>query len=76
MKYLVLLLVLVVAFGFWKSRRNLAQPSRPHPPSPPPPQDLLARAHSDLHLPRPRPPAQYDAHYSCAPPLRSGPPPR
>ena len=34
MKYLVLLLVLVVAFGFWKSRRNLAQPSRPHQPSP------------------------------------------
>ena len=73
MKYLVLLLVLVVAFGFWKSRRNLAQPSRPHQPSPPTPQDMVACAHCGLHLPRTDAIVQYGAHYCCADLLRAGP---
>ena len=47
MKYLVLLLVLVVAFGFWKAAATFAPPSRPHQPAPTP-QDMVACAHCGL----------------------------
>ena len=71
MKYLVLLLVLVVAFGFWKSRRNLAQPSRP--PTQPPPSRHGGVCALGLHLPRTDAIVQYGAHYCCADHLRAGP---
>ncbi len=55
MKYLVLLAVLAVVLGVWRSRQpksdTPAQPAAP-PHTPPPPQDMVACAHCRLHLPR------------------------
>ncbi len=55
MKYVVLLLVLAVVYGVWRSQnRPSAPPRRPSPPRPPlpPPQDMVACQHCGLHLPR------------------------
>ncbi len=54
MKYLVLLAVLAIAYGMWRSKH------RPPPPTPqsgrrpssPAVQDMVACAHCGLHLPR------------------------
>lgn len=52
MKYLVLLIVLVVAIGIWRSRRA-AETGPRQPPSPPGnPQDILACAHCGVHIPQ------------------------
>lgn len=55
MKYLVLLAVLAVVLGVWRSRQPKseapAQPATP-PHTPSPPQDMVACAHCGLHLPR------------------------
>jgi uncharacterized protein len=53
MKYLVLLVVLVVAFGIWRSRRSAdGKPSgkASHPPAPP--QDMVACAYCGVHVPQ------------------------
>ncbi len=73
MKYLVLLVVLVIAFSLWKSRREPAAPARTKAPQPPAPQDMVACAHCGLHLPRSDAIVQYGAHYCCADHLRAGP---
>lgn len=55
MKYLVLLIVLVVAIGIWRSRRDkdgAEAPVRPASPSPGGPQDILACAHCGVHIPK------------------------
>lgn len=54
MKYLVLLAVLAIALGVWRSRQPKPEaPARPTaPPRTPPPQDMVACAHCGLHLPR------------------------
>jgi uncharacterized protein len=53
MKYLVLLIVLAVAVGIWRSRR----PPAPHstksaPRAPALPQDMVACDHCGVHVPR------------------------
>jgi uncharacterized protein len=56
MKYLVLLVVLVVAVGIWRSRRasDGPQPSAraAQPPREALPQAMLACAHCGVHLPQ------------------------
>ncbi|AOG24971.1 PP0621 family protein [Acidovorax sp. RAC01] len=53
MKYLVLLAVLVVAFGIWRSRRRseAAPSSEPRRPLALP-QDMVACAHCGVHVPQ------------------------
>ena len=48
MKYLVLLIVLTVAVGIWRSRRSADDTPR----QPAPPQDILACAHFGVHIPK------------------------
>ncbi|MBP3980189.1 MULTISPECIES: PP0621 family protein [unclassified Acidovorax] len=53
MKYLVLLVVLVVAVGIWRSRRPTASGAAKAAPRPPAlPQDMVACDHCGLHVPR------------------------
>lgn len=57
MKYLLVLLVIVIAVGVWRSRRradHLAaeQKTREEDSRLPPTQDMVACAHCGLHLPR------------------------
>ena len=54
MKYLLVLLVIVIAIGVWRSRRRAEQAQRPARRAPPlqPPQDMVACARCGLHLPR------------------------
>lgn len=54
MKYLVLLIVLAVAIGVWRSRRakDTEAQARPQSPSPSGPQDVLACAHCGVHIPK------------------------
>jgi uncharacterized protein len=53
MKYLVLLVVLVVAFGIWRSRRrsDTAPPGDSRRPLALP-QDMVACAHCGVHVPQ------------------------
>lgn len=57
MKYLVLLAVLAVVLGVWRSRQPKSdmpeQPAPPPPHMPPVPQNMVACAHCGLHLPHP-----------------------
>lgn len=56
MKYLLVLIVVTVAIGIWRSRRQAPPPqgrtgaTRPAPPAVP--QDMVECAHCGLHLPR------------------------
>lgn len=52
MKYLVLLIVLTVAVGIWRSRRSADDTPRQPPCQPAPPQDILACAHCGVHIPK------------------------
>lgn len=53
MKYLVLLVVLAVAIGIWRSRRAPDEEEPKSPPSPHAlPQDMLACAHCGVHIPQ------------------------
>ncbi len=57
MKYLLVLLVIVVAVGIWRSRRraenqDAQRPARNAGSRLQPPQDMVACAHCGLHLPR------------------------
>ena len=53
MKYLVLLVVLVVAIGIWRSNRAAPKPPQPGKSRPPAlPQDMVACAHCGVHVPR------------------------
>ena len=54
MKYLVLLIVLTVAVGIWRSRRSADDTPRQPPRQPAPPQDILACAHCGVHSPASR----------------------
>lgn len=57
MKYLLVLIVVTVAIGIWRSRRREEQPPQrragaSRSPSPAAPQDMVECAHCGLHLPR------------------------
>lgn len=53
MKYLVLMVVLVVAIGIWRSNRATPKEPRAAKARPPAlPQDMVACAHCGLHVPR------------------------
>ncbi len=74
MKYLVLLAVLAVVLGVWRSRQAKSEsgsgsesPVRPAPPSPTPslPQEMVACAHCGLHLPRSEALAEA-GHFYCS----------
>ncbi|WP_159913345.1 PP0621 family protein [Pantoea sp. 18069] len=57
MKYLLVLLVIVIAVGVWRKRRRVEhlKAQRPAPRREnrlQPPQDMVACAHCGLHLPR------------------------
>ncbi|MET1115145.1 MAG: PP0621 family protein [Comamonas sp.] len=51
MKYILVLLVIVVAIGIWRSRRRVERAQRRETRLQPP-QDMVACAHCGLHLPR------------------------
>ena len=71
MKYLVLLLVLVVFYAYWRSQnRPKAPPPRKAPPLAPP-QDMVACDHCGLHLPRSETLSRGARHYCCAEHQRS-----
>jgi uncharacterized protein len=76
MKYLVLLVVLVIAVGVWRSRREPAAPRRAAAgPQPAQLQDMVACAHCGLHLPHSDAVIQGGAHYCSVDHLRLGPAP-
>lgn len=72
MKYLVLLVVLVVAIGIWRSRRRI-DTSRDTPPRLALPQDMLACAHCGTHIPQTEALMQGHRAYCSAEHRRQGP---
>ncbi|ART47319.1 PP0621 family protein [Acidovorax carolinensis] len=53
MKYLVLLVVLAVAVGIWRSRRpTVSGAAKTAPRTPALPQDMVACDHCGVHVPR------------------------
>lgn len=56
MKYILVLLVLVIAVGIWRNNRRRAEqvqrPAAQRETRLQPPQDMVACAHCGLHLPR------------------------
>lgn len=54
MKYLLVLLVVIIAIGVWRNRRRVERAQRPprRETRLQPPQDMVACAHCGLHLPR------------------------
>lgn len=76
MKYLVLLVVLLVAFGIWRSKRTAPDASRPGKTRPPAlPQDMVACAHCGVHVPRADAQVQGNATYCSPEHQRLGPQP-
>ncbi|SER06748.1 PP0621 family protein [Giesbergeria anulus] len=67
MKYLVLLIVLVLGYGWWRSgRRAQMRTKAPDPVPNPAPQEIVTCAHCGLHLPRSEALAQGTRYY-CSP---------
>ena len=74
MKYLVLLVVLVVAIGLWRNGRARDAAEQKAAPSPRAlPQDMLACAHCGVHIPRAEALMQGNQAYCCAEHRRLGP---
>jgi uncharacterized protein len=75
MKYLVLLVVLIVAIGIWRKRRD-AEEDLPRPAARKPlslPQDMLACAHCGMHVPQSEALVQGPHAYCCGEHQRRGP---
>ncbi|BEP93361.1 hypothetical protein GmRootA79_17450 [Acidovorax sp. A79] len=72
MKYLVLLVVLVVAIGIWRGRRATGAESS-SPPHLALPQDMLACAHCGVHVPQAEALMVGPQAYCCAEHRRLGP---
>ncbi len=74
MKYLVLLVVLVVAIGVWRSRRASDNTAPKAPPRPLAlPQDMPACAHCGTHIPKAEALMLGNQAYCCAEHRRLGP---
>ena len=74
MKYLVLLVVIAVAVGIWRSRRALDAAAPKAPPTPPAlPQDMLACAHCGVHIPKTQALSQDQQWYCSQAHLEQGP---
>ena len=71
MKYLVLLVVLVVAIGIWRGRR--AKDAAPQQTPRALPQDMLACAHCGIHIPRSEALVLGSQAYCCPEHRRLGP---
>lgn len=71
MKYLVLLVVLVVAIGIWRGRRAKDAASSQAPGALP--QDMLACAHCGIHIPRSEALVLGSQAYCCPEHRRLGP---
>lgn len=52
MKYVVLLIVLVLAYAWWRGQRRASMPPPKARPPLPPPQDMVACHRCGVHLPR------------------------
>ncbi len=67
MKYLVLLIVLVLGYGWWRSgRREAMRAAATAKAATPAPQEIVTCAHCGLHLPRSEALAQGTRYY-CSP---------
>lgn len=67
MKFLVLLLVLVVAYMVWRNGRIAARGDAPRPPAPPAlPQEMVACEVCGLHLPEADAVAGQDGRHFCS----------
>lgn len=64
MKYLVLLIVFVLAYAWWRSQRTSV--SKPAARPLPPPQDMVACHHCGTHVPRSEAITVAQRHYCCA----------
>ena len=68
MKFLLMLVVLGLAYALWRSKRRAAMP--PPPPRPPVPtpsaQPMVACAHCGVHLPHSEALAHAGQHYCSA----------
>lgn len=71
MKYVVLLVVLVVAVSIWRSRNRADAPAARRPPALP--QDMLACAHCGVHVPQGDALMVGSHAYCCAEHRRLGP---
>lgn len=66
MKYLLLFLVLAIAYGMWRGKRRQPPPAARPGHRPQLPQDMVACAHCGLHLPRTEALAHGGHYYCCA----------
>lgn len=74
MKYLVLLVVLAVAFGIWRSRRESdAKSTKPSSSPLALPQNILACAHCGVHIPQAEALMLGDQAYCCPEHRQLGP---
>lgn len=64
MKYLVLLIVLGLAYLVWRNQRIAPAPP-PRPAPLPAPQDIVACVHCGVHIPRSEALTQGALHYCC-----------
>ncbi len=71
MKYLLVLLVLAVAYGLWRSKTRRPPPATVRPAAAP--QAMVECAHCGLHLPRSEALAQGAQHYCCNAHRNAGP---
>lgn len=75
MKFLVVLVVIAVAFGVWNHNRKQALRARQAAKAPPPPlvpQTMVRCAHCGVHLARQDAVSQDDQWYCCAEHARAG----
>jgi uncharacterized protein len=71
MKYLLVLLVLAVAYGLWRNKTRRPPPAAVRPATAP--QAMVECAHCGLHLPRSEALAQGAQHYCCSAHRSAGP---
>ena len=75
MKYLVVFVVLGLAWALWRNKRRPPPPAAPttRPPAVPAPQAMVSCAHCGLHLPHAEALEHARRHYCCAAHRSAGP---